>query len=82
MRGCWVGKGTIDRESSGIRARLVLKLMNYGSGRVGEARVARRGGTWLHMYNTTPGKFQKRLTPRTKKPSQSSDLAQMVTSLA
>lgn len=24
--------------------------MNYGSGRVGEARVARRGGTWLHMY--------------------------------
>lgn len=26
--------------------------MNYGSGRVGEARVARRGGTWLHMYHS------------------------------
>lgn len=51
MRGCWVGKGTIDKREFRNTCSSVLKLMNYGSGRVGEARVARAG--W-HMATYVP----------------------------
>lgn len=53
--------------------------MNYGSGRVGEARVARRGGTWLH---TAPREIPEAANATDIKTEPSSDLAQMIMSLA
>lgn len=47
----------------------MVKLTSYGSGRAGEARLAR-----------TSGKSQKQLTPHTNKPNQSGDVAQTIMS--